>query len=612
MAGGRTFSLEITGTFVATVTLQRSSGNENDYQDWRTYTAPTSESIYDAQDNQTWYYRLIVKPGNYTSGTVVMTLRFQGGTTTGYVRVIEYATPTSVTAEVVKNRELASTAATKIWSKGAWNATDGFPRALTRGYGRLWMARKSTLWSSQSDNFISFEPGTEANQAIVYQIAAPANDSVRWLSMLNVLCVGTSTQEFIGVAMTSNEAVGPTNFQLLDASEEGGSVIPPVTAGNSVLYVHKSGRKLMQFTQNPKALSETSYISVDLTARAPEIFDSPVVGMAVQRDPERRIYVWMESGRLAELLFRREADLDVVAWSDTPTDGRFEGTCVMATEEQDIVYHLTRRRNSAGSWVRAVERYGRERIIAPDDRGVLDAAKRVELEKPATVATPSGLTGSITVTTDDDAFVVGDVGSVLWINRGFGPITGYTNAKVVTVALVELLASDQPAAGGTWGFGPNVSTVTGLSHLEGRAVRMWADGKDMGLATVASGQVTLPQAASMAVVGLHVRSRWKSLKLAYGAQKGSAVTMPKAIKGVGLALYETGDQLTIGPSWDKQWLVKTRTTEAWGVPTRLYSGEQEKSFDGGFGTDARFCVEVDGPAPATLAGWVPRIDERDR
>ena len=612
-AAGRSFSLEISGTFVGTVTLQRSSGNENDYTNWLTYTSPTSVSVYDGKDNETWYYRLAVLPGDYTSGTIDMRLTFQGGSTAGIVRVTKYTSSTSVTAEVLNDTALGSTSATRVWKRGAWNETDGFPSDIARGYGRLFIGRDSTVWASKSDDFTSFEAGTDADQSFSMTLASPSSDSIRWMAMVNHLVVGTSSNEMIGLANTNNEAIGPTNFQFLDGTEEGGARIRPVVVAGSVLYVHRSRKKLMQFTQNPKALSETSYISVDLTARAPEILNAEIVGMTAQREPERRIIVWLASGRMVELLFRREGELDVVAWSNAPTDGRVEDATVVPNDNQDTVYFITRRQLGDGSYVRGIEKYSAERIVAPDEYGHLDAAVRLALEKPDTVAEPSGTTGSITIETNDDAFVVGDVGARLWINGGRGLITAYTNARQVTVNLTTVLEDDTPADSGTWGFGQEMTAISGLDHLEGVEVRIYGDMKDLGTATVSGGEIDLPEACSIALVGRHVRSRWKSLKLAYGAQKGTALTMPKGIKGVGLLLHKCGPQLRYGPKFTSMWDVKTRDDSvAWGEPVPLFSGEKEIGFDGGFGPDPRLCLDVDGPAPATVAGLVPRMDERDR
>jgi hypothetical protein len=64
------FNLSISGTFSATVTVQRS----DDGTVWRntdTWTAPAEEVGYDPILN---YYRVGVATGNYTSGTAVASL----------------------------------------------------------------------------------------------------------------------------------------------------------------------------------------------------------------------------------------------------------------------------------------------------------------------------------------------------------------------------------------------------------------------------------------------------------------------------------------------------------------------------------------------------------
>ena len=64
------FNLSISGTFVATVTVQRSE----DGSTWRnvdTWTTPSEEVGYDPILN---YYRVGVATGGYTSGTVVASM----------------------------------------------------------------------------------------------------------------------------------------------------------------------------------------------------------------------------------------------------------------------------------------------------------------------------------------------------------------------------------------------------------------------------------------------------------------------------------------------------------------------------------------------------------
>lgn len=64
------FNLSISGTFVATVTVQRSFDNTN-WFDVDTFTSPTETYGFDPSQ---CYYRVGVKTGNYSSGTVVVTL----------------------------------------------------------------------------------------------------------------------------------------------------------------------------------------------------------------------------------------------------------------------------------------------------------------------------------------------------------------------------------------------------------------------------------------------------------------------------------------------------------------------------------------------------------
>jgi hypothetical protein len=64
------FNLSISGTFVATVTVQRSEDGTT-WRDVDTFTAPTEEVGYDPILN---YYRVGVATGDYTSGTAVASI----------------------------------------------------------------------------------------------------------------------------------------------------------------------------------------------------------------------------------------------------------------------------------------------------------------------------------------------------------------------------------------------------------------------------------------------------------------------------------------------------------------------------------------------------------
>jgi hypothetical protein len=69
------FDLSISGTFVGTVTVQRSYDNSS-WKDVDTFTSPTED--YGFQPEIAWY-RAGIKTGAYTSGTAVVSLAGNSG-----------------------------------------------------------------------------------------------------------------------------------------------------------------------------------------------------------------------------------------------------------------------------------------------------------------------------------------------------------------------------------------------------------------------------------------------------------------------------------------------------------------------------------------------------
>ncbi|RWO57053.1 hypothetical protein [Mesorhizobium sp.] len=67
---GDPFDVSVSGTFVATVTLQRSKDGTN----WRDADTITSPSEWTGESGSAWWFRIGVKTGNYTSGTVTVEL----------------------------------------------------------------------------------------------------------------------------------------------------------------------------------------------------------------------------------------------------------------------------------------------------------------------------------------------------------------------------------------------------------------------------------------------------------------------------------------------------------------------------------------------------------
>jgi hypothetical protein len=139
-----------------------------------------------------------------------------------------------------------------------------------------------------------------------------------------------------------------------------------------------------------------------------------------------------------------------------------------------------------------------------------DAAVTIDVDKRDAVIYLSALTGTgITVASSDGVFVSGDVGKVIWARGGKATITAFTDSFSVT-ADVNFDFNDNEFAGGLWGVGTPITTVTGLDHLEGQQVAVWVDMQTQTSKTVSSGQITLDSAASVGTIGLPFTSSMHS------------------------------------------------------------------------------------------------------
>lgn len=159
--------------------------------------------------------------------------------------------------------------------------------------------------------------------------------------------------------------------------------------------------------------------------------------------------------------------------------------------------------------------------------------------------------------------------------------------------------------------GVAATVITGLTHLEGKQVVVWADGADVGtdddgdlIYTVASGQITLAVAATDVVVGLYYRGRWKSGKLVQAANAmGIGLNQHKLIDSLGLILANAHSRgLKYGRDFDnlddmpgvESGAIVTEGTVWEDIDTEMIT------FPGSWGTDSRICLEMAAPRPCTV------------
>ena len=350
----RQFTVTLTGTWTATVTLQRSVGEPGAWVDVVEYTGNAAVTYDDGLDNQVIYYRIGIKTGNYTSGTANSSLEFSGGSLRGIVRITGYTNATTVSASVLT--DLGETNASEIWAEGIWSDYRGYPSAVSLYEGRLWWFGKNWSIGSISDAYESFDSEFEGDAGpIIRTIGEGPVDSIAWSLPLQRLVIGTFGAEISAKSTSFDEPLSPSTFSLKKFSTQGSAPIAAVDIDYEGLFVQRGGQRVYQLVYDAQAFN---YASVDATAIVPELCAAGVKTLAVQRQPDTRVHCVLNDGTVAVLVSDRVEE--VKCWVKVETDGTVEDVCVVpSSDSEDDVYYIVNRTIN-GSTKRYIEKWAHE------------------------------------------------------------------------------------------------------------------------------------------------------------------------------------------------------------------------------------------------------------
>ena len=202
---------------------------------------------------------------------------------------------------------------------------------------------------------------------------------------------------------------------------------------------------------------------------------------------------------------------------------------------------------------------------------------------------------------------------------------------------IERLASTQDVVGGTinkcadsfvqFANDPPSNIITGLDHLNGSQVVVWADGSALldldssntdpykrAIFTVSAGAIDVGSPVGEGIVGLSYMARWQSVKPAYAAARGTALLQRKRFSHLGLYLNDTAlGGVRIGDSFsDLQSLRRDYRGRFLGRSEVLSEYDYDASqFNGTWSTDSRIHIEAAAPFPATVVNFVMSINTKD-
>lgn len=165
---------------------------------------------------------------------------------------------------------------------------------------------------------------------------------------------------------------------------------------------------------------------------------------------------------------------------------------------------------------------------------------------------------------------------------------------------------------------PASTTISGLGHLVGEDVIVWADGVcledadgDIETFTVsAGGTITVPTAVTTGIAGLPYTAQFKSSKLSYASQEGTALTKPKKVDQLGVILFNAHPKgITYGRDFtnmDNLPLV----IDGEEIDTDVILSNTDQTpfmFDGTWDTDSRLCLQSQAPRGATLLAAIVNL-----
>lgn len=591
----RFFSFIIAGTWAGTITLQRSvDGPDSGFVGTSTtYTTNGTYTLDDSADytNIDAWYRFTFLDSGYTSGEADIGIVVSGSdpdSSKGFLRVREIINAAQANADWF---DVPSSSSSKDWQISEWNDGDGWPSTITFFDGRLWLAGDDRLWGSVSDDFTNFNDETLGDSGpIARSINSGPIAITNFLLPLTRLIVGCEASEVSVRSSAFDEPLTPINFTLKDCSTIGSANMPALKLDTRGVFVEKSNRRVYELRYDTYS---QDYVARDLTHMNPDIGGGQgFVTTAVSRQPETVMHFPRGDGQVACLVQSIGDEVD--CWWRIMTLGVVEDVAVLPGNLEDSVYYVVKRTIN-GSTKRFLEKFA---MRSQCQGGSL--SRNLDCHTVVSQASSTTITGL--------SYLEGETVGV-WANgKDLGSYTvssgSITVSEAVTTAIVGL-----GYVSFTYDNATAAASVTCASKYNGYPAEVFADDKYVGTVAISGGVATLPngRTAQKIVAYLGLVAPFRSAKLAYGAQMGTALNQPKQIERMGLMMLNTHYQgVQYGSSiHDMQPLPLVENGQDTAADT-VWSEYDEPMIGlaGSWDTDSRMHLLATAPRPAMVAGVV--------
>lgn len=360
---------------VLTTELQRSEDKGVTWKRVYLFDGTAQVAYNDGLDGEDVLYRTACTA--FTSGSARLLLIFTGRNE-GVARVTAYTSQTQVTADVLTPiADASSSLATSRWALGAWSDTAGWPAAGAIYDGRHFVVRAASLWGSVAGDFYDFALGENDADAISRALSTGEHNTSVWIEGAARLAIGTVGGEIEVRASTQDEPLTPTNNGARQEANAGSSNVQAVRHGGRIIHVNRSGTRLQELSVGDGG----RLVSADLSRLHRLIAGEPgsagFVQLAVQREPEPRIWGVRTDGQLVSALYAPDERVLGFARRTTATlagESDFESVCWIPGADGEDVGYVVVKRTIGGATKRFIEKFAPELWVDSEDAWRLDCA----------------------------------------------------------------------------------------------------------------------------------------------------------------------------------------------------------------------------------------------
>lgn len=556
------------GSWSADITLQASSDNGASWENRRTYVSRNDYNVVSTGETTTdTLFRFVISSWSSVASATPPRIQLTAidPLLRGVVRITAVTgTPTNglyTTATAVVVKSIGSIVATSMWYEGAFSIEQGYPSAVGLHESRLIFAG-----TDKSPNTLW---GSYSNDFQNFRKGAFDADS--WVFTLASTTGGrinwlvSKTALLIGTSLDEWSISASDSSRPLTSTNVRAQAQSQYGSSNlPAIIINDTILYVQRMTRKVRELiytfSSESWISNDITALAEHTTRYLITEIAYQRVPDAVYWFVRGDGQLVSITYEREQQ--VVGFARHNTDGLFESVATInGINGEDEAWVLVRRVIN-NQVVRSVERF------------------------------KTGMR---------EALDTGDKSAWFFVDSG--------------VQTLPTLSSGVPVS---------TSTITGLSHLEGKEVSVWAGvynatdneitygivtpvidpatGKPMA---VTNGSLTLQTPVCASVVGLPYTSVLCPERVDQQMADGTSQSRKMRIPRINIKLYQSfaGEYSSDQVNWSP--MVARKTTDFMDDSPPVLNGWNRMYLSSNWQDGVDIFIRQTLPMPLTIAAIVP-------